>query len=738
MVDALGQRTEYDYDDYDRLIRTVFHDGTYKNIGYDLAGRKTSETDQAGKTTAFEYDSVGNLVKVIDAMGFETEYAYDEHNNRITQTDANEHTTTMAFDKQNRLISRTCHNGDQERFGYNANGSMVYKVSGNDSTSFFYDSRNRETFRWYSNSGHTVETKYTADSKKDSLIDHRGITDYNYNSVGRLEIVTNPDNTFIEYTYDSKGNKTDLVTPWGTTQYSYDSLNRMKTVISPNNEITEYFYNAVGNRDSISHANGTSVGYEYDNLNRLTKLTNYAPDASVISSFTYEMNNSGIRTSVTEVDGSRVDYNYDDLYRLTGETRTGANAYSITYTYDNVGNRLIKDHDGVETTYEYNNRDQVLSETNSSETITYTYDASGRTETKTDNSGVTTYGWADNDRMVSVILPSKTVTYTYDTDGNKVSMNDGVETKNYLVDMIQPYAQVIAEYENTNSLTAEYVYGLERISQGRTGTVHVFLADGQGSIRELTDGTGNVTDTYSYFAFGEILNRTGSTENEWTYTGEAFDPNLGFIYLRARWMNPENGRFVSVDPFEGINNLPFTLHRFFYANQSPLNFSDPSGEIVSFYEATAVFTVQNILANTALVVALASASNNLINRKPSEGYKTIGDEEDEDLAQIRIQFQVASELNYSGVESNDKSTGVTKNQAISLLYRLYYSLPTWWPGKIGRWTAKAVKKLEKKIQKVRYPGVGPGFQYFFNEETTYRNKNHRIDMENLRGQNLKH
>ena len=288
----------------------------------------------------------------------------------------------MEYDELNRLTKRIYPNpegnigtgADKERFGYDANGNMVYKVAGSstplgdrDSTAFAYDSRNRETYRWYSNSGHTVETKYTADSKRDTVIDHRGITDYDYNADGRLEVVTNPDNTFIQYAYDSNGNKTEMTTPWGTTQYSFDHSNRMKTVTAPDDELTEHFYNQVGNRDSISHANGTSVGYDYDNLNRLTNVTNYAPDASIISSYTYDLNNAGIRTAVIESDastglstsGSRVDYGYDDLYRLTGETRTGSNAYSITYTYDSVGNRLTKNHNGVVTSYIYNNRDHI-------------------------------------------------------------------------------------------------------------------------------------------------------------------------------------------------------------------------------------------------------------------------------------------------------------------------------------------------------------------------------------------
>ena len=85
-------------------------------------------------------------------------------------------------------------------------------------------------------------------------------------------------------------------------------------------------------------------------------------------------------------------------------------------------------------------------------------------------------------------------------------------------------------------MKCDYVYGLERISQSRNSVVHYYVADGQGSIRGLTDTAGSVTDVYYYTAFGEELAKSGTTENEFRYTGEQWDPNAGFYYLRARWM----------------------------------------------------------------------------------------------------------------------------------------------------------------------------------------------------------
>ncbi len=62
--------------------------------------------------------------------------------------------------------------------------------------------------------------------------------------------------------------------------------------------------------------------------------------------------------------------------------------------------------------------------------------------------------------------------------------------------------------------------------------------DGGGTVRQLTSSSGTVTDTYNYDAFGNKLNSTGSTPNEFLYRGEQFDSDLTLYYLRARYYNP--------------------------------------------------------------------------------------------------------------------------------------------------------------------------------------------------------
>jgi uncharacterized protein RhaS with RHS repeats len=51
----------------------------------------------------------------------------------------------------------------------------------------------------------------------------------------------------------------------------------------------------------------------------------------------------------------------------------------------------------------------------------------------------------------------------------------------------------------------------------------------------------DVTDTYDYDAFGNKINSTGTTPNNYLYRGEQFDSDLSMYYLRARYYNPLTG-----------------------------------------------------------------------------------------------------------------------------------------------------------------------------------------------------
>lgn len=101
------------------------------------------------------------------------------------------------------------------------------------------------------------------------------------------------------------------------------------------------------------------------------------------------------------------------------------------------------------------------------------------------------------------------------------------------------------------------------------------MQDGQGSTRTLTNSAGNVTDTYDYTAFGELQNQTGTTENNYLYTGQQFDDSNGLYSLRARFYSPNIGRFLSQDTYAVNFSNPIELNRYGYMGNNSINAMDP-------------------------------------------------------------------------------------------------------------------------------------------------------------------
>ena len=257
-----------------------------------------------------------------------------------------------------------------------------------------------------------------------------------------------------------------------------------------------------------------------------------------------------------------------------------------------MGNRLSRTSSvaGVPSqTSTYDANDRLTSDT---------YDANGNTKVSSGGS----YDYDFENRLIT--HHSSLITgFVYDGDGNRVAKTVGGVTTNYLVDTNNHtgYAQVIEELQGGN-VVKQFTYGHDLISQRCVApsvncTLSFYGYDGHGSVRQLTDATAVVTDTYTYDAFGILISRTGTTPNDYLYAGEQFDANLGFYYLRARYMDPFSGRFMSFDSFEGSWVDPLSLHKYLYAGADPVDKIDPSGEFFSIAETSIVNSLQSVLAN---------------------------------------------------------------------------------------------------------------------------------------------
>ncbi|WP_017659673.1 RHS repeat-associated core domain-containing protein [Baaleninema simplex] len=607
VTDALNRTTTYRYDDLGRLVETIYADETSTETEYDKLGRRVASIDPLDRRTEYEYDKLGRLTDVVgflEGREIRTEYGYDELGRQIWQEDANDHRTTFKYDLVGRRTGVELPEGQTSTSTYDKNGNLLsYTDFNRETTSYSYNPRNWLTDIDLPNDP-DVSYTYTPTGLQETVTDSRGTTSFAYDHNNRLVGRTDPDGVYtadgfsIEYEYDIAGNRTQVETPGGVTDYRFDERNRLETVSDSSQGTTTYQYDAVNNLVETVLPNGVVETRQYDESNRLEGLEQ-TRNGEVVASYDYELDDAGNRISVTENDTRTVEYEYDDLGRLTQERFDGR---TVSYEYDDVGNRL-KRVDSVEgeTTYVYDDNDRLLESTANGVLTTYEYDDNGNLTSQTTNGKETTYTWDDRNRLVNVnTADGDTVVYEYDDENIRVSSTVNGTKTTYLVDSNRPYAQVLEEYEDEN-LKVRYVHGLDLISVERDGEVSVYLVDGLGSTRRLTDLNGEVVATYTYDAFGELLDSTGEVENDYLFAGEQFDGELEQYYLRQRFYDAGVGRFTRRDTYEGRIGEPITLHKYLYGNANPVNFVDPSGLSATSINAQ--------LATVAVMGILVSAGN---------------------------------------------------------------------------------------------------------------------------------
>jgi len=243
----------------------------------------------------------------------------------------------------------------------------------------------------------------------------------------------------------------------------------------------------------------------------------------------------------------------------------------------------------------------------------FSYDANDRLSVDTyNNNGNTTAsgGITNNYDFEDRMTQHGSVTLVYDGDGNRVSETAGGVTTKYLVDDLNPTGvpQVLDEIVG-GSVNRTYAYGLQRISEnqlvGGSWTPSFYGYDGHGNVRFLANTAGAATDTYQYDAFGMPIVSTGTTANNYRYSGEQSDSNIGLYDLRARYYNQATGQLWTRDPFEGETCSPLTLNPYVYGAADPVNRFDPTGTLAvetATQQRSSLLTTVGLNALRAVIV----------------------------------------------------------------------------------------------------------------------------------------
>lgn len=526
IADPLGNTTGFSYDHGD-LSEITDPLGRTATKFVDAAGRLTSLRDPLGNTTTYAYTPLNQVSTITDALQTQIVNVYDPDGSLLTLTDANQHTTTYTYDNMDRVLTKQDPLEHSESYQYDLAGNRVQTIDRRGSVTLYaYDGLNRTTFVGFGmRPGPTYESTityvYDAASHSTQIIDSAaGTLTATFDDLDRLVTEATPQGT-VSYTYDSGvRRKTMTVSGQAPLSYSYDDADRL-TAIAQGDVAVSFAYDSAGRRTSVVLPNRVTAAYLYDPASQAASIT-YHVGGSMLCDAAYAYDQAGRRSALS---GS--------LARIDLPSPVGTAAY-------NAANQLTEWGP-----------------------MTFGYDENGNTVME----GSRSLAWNSRNQLVSV----GGTAFGYDGRGRRMAHVVSGSTTNYLYDGANAVQELVGATASANLLTG---LGVDELFM-RTDAAgpRVVLADAQNSSVALLDSSGAVRTSYTYEPFGKTTAAGESSTNNNGFTGRESDPT-GLYYYRARYYDPETGRFLSEDPLAFRSG---TANFYAYVGDDPVNGLDPSG-----------------------------------------------------------------------------------------------------------------------------------------------------------------
>ena len=575
------------YDDLNRLQSITDSLGRVTSSQYDAASNVSERTDARGLVTKYAYDLVDRLTDIdhylSDGMTLvdSIDYVYDAVGNRLSTTDPTGTTSYDDYDALDRLkqvtfpgpkvVSYLFDNaGDLQRITYPDAKSVDYTYDEAHNMKTVTDWLGNQTVYDYDDASNLIKRQYP-----------NGVSaDIGYDAADRLTSVVNngPSGLISTYTYtpDAVGVRTQMVDSSGTHTYTYDELYRLTEVTYPGPETDTYSYDPVGNRlskdstlytyddaDQMTTAGGVSYGYDnngnqtsrasdtfqYDHDNRLTQTV----IGGVTSSYAY--NGDGLRVSQTvgasttnytwsiasalpvilQDDDNSYAYGLDLISATDASTVSQALPLDVVVSSSNLTGATVANLDddpdapdadwatatsvadtSLQAGFPTPPSDPAVGADLQEFRVLLRKDASGGSDPSYDLELWETGGGAPLATLVSdATLSSDTGVVVSGTwDASLLATADGSAVE----------LRVVGNRSGGNPNNRRTVeVGAVEWKAAYAGNQTYFLYDGLGSTSDLTDGSGNVVDGYTYDVFGALRSQSGTSSNYWLFTGEQAD-----------------------------------------------------------------------------------------------------------------------------------------------------------------------------------------------------------------------
>jgi RHS repeat-associated protein len=550
--------TRYEHDAAGRLSTVTGPLGGVRRLEYNLAGDLVGVTEASGDVSALsygedgglermtlpgggvvelDYDPMGNLVREQNAGGAQRRYTYDTAGRLVQQTDALGRVTKFSYNASGLLARKQLPDGTKVNYSYDKNGRLVRVDDGVFPVGYGYDAAGRRTSIEYPKLERAIRMEYSVG--------------------GQLSRVSDPDR--------------------GTVAYEYDESGRLASIQMDGEKPFSFSFDAGDRLTSIGYPNGVAGFQEYGPDGTVDSIRYLTPAGTVLAGWDYEYDPAGNPLMEKEDAGGATAFRYDAAGRLIEETGKRG---EVRYSYGVGGNRAVREDARGRIEYTYDEANRLVAAGPSG----FSYDQNGNLIEKRGPSGTTRYEYDVQDQLVAVTPPNgETVRFGYAPTGERVWREDSDGRVYYLRDG----THVLAELDGNQKLTAAYLHGpgidqpLLMIRGGQRSYLHSRLL---GTVAAVSDADGKVSDRFEIDSFGRAIGSNEEATVPFLFTGRAYDHDLGIYYYRARYYDPDTGRFLSEDPNWGELDDTVQHNRYLYARNAPTRHRDPMGLAPDFFD----------------------------------------------------------------------------------------------------------------------------------------------------------
>ena len=603
VTDGNGEKYLYNYNSFGRLLSEKNRLNLVQTYSYDQAANIKQQKSFDNSTTTISYSDNQLIQTVTYSDGSQNRFVFDAAGN-IIQAQNEYAKTEYKYDKGGRLIlQKEITTGEEIHFEYDTAGNRIRLLSSNRETRYtyganneikeFFDNKQRVSVQLaYNKNGREILRTFGNGTSEHTRYDKAGNITLKYQKNSQGEIIWGEG-----YVYSSDGKRSATInTNAQITLYEYDKQGRIAAIYYPYTKEHEELLQKEAQANGIT-ANKDAAINRYLSLDEKSALVSrlnemhYSLGASVSTmqlfikeAYTYDKNGNRI---TKQTPYGTIEYSYDKENRLTS---SGSHSQAFTkYTYDNAGNLLSQESQLNSTQYAYNAQNRLIyCEVKDKSELTFTrtkyaYDAFGRRLLVQDFEEPVLRTVYDGFSLAAIkqspVYKNGTFTDTYETGIRRTQENnptgdryrfisdqDSTDSSRYFYLDDNAYKQVSNRYKNERTLFSLNGEISAQVSQ-EAGTEY-FATDILGSIRTVSDTSGNSRQEISYDAFGSLVQGNLSSTTDFGYLGKQQDPSTRLYNYGYRDYNPATARFTTLDPIRDGPNW------FTYCNSDPVNFVD--------------------------------------------------------------------------------------------------------------------------------------------------------------------